>query len=283
MTRRITSDTGPCAIVPIWILDAVATREISARAFMVYSVLSFFEWSGDTPARTALASRIDVSVDTIDRAIEDLIRIGAVEVGRDGRTRTYQIRRAHPPNRNAAARADIGSRGSAASTGVPSRESAASTEDRALYLNLETDFRDTPPPPTGSVAVEPSKGLRGAERIVFEAWVRSTGKKRSVLDDKRRRLIRAQLDGYTVEELCLAVTGWQFSPHHRGENDRGTVYNSLSLILRDAEHVDQFLEYARCGNGGGRVTSGRDPLSGVREFLADRAEQHSFVGEIGNG
>lgn len=146
------------------------------------------------------------------------------------------------------------------------------SDDRALCLNIETSNGLT------------SNAHADDERLVFSAWVGSTGKTRSALDAKRRRLIRSRLnDGYTVDDLRLAVTGWQFSPHHRGENDRGTVYNDLGLILRDADHVDAFLEYARTRSGGGRVTSGRDPLSGVREFLADRAETHSFVGEIGNG
>jgi hypothetical protein len=80
---------------------------------------------------------------------------------------------------------------------------------------------------------------------VFDAWREVTGKQRAKLDPKRRKLIGAALHlGYTVEELCLAVTGWAFSPHHRGENDRRTVYNDLGLLLRDADHIDQFLALA---------------------------------------
>lgn len=144
--------------------------------------------------------------------------------------------------------------------------------DRALCLNIEL-----PTVKTNDVRAR-------EEHVVFDAWVESTGKTRAALDSKRRRLIRARLDdGYTVDDLRLAVTGWQFSPHHRGENERGTVYNDLGLILRDADHVDAFRGYAETRSGGGRVTSGRDPLAGVREFLADRAETHSFAGEVGRG
>jgi hypothetical protein len=81
---------------------------------------------------------------------------------------------------------------------------------------------------------------------VFDAWRASTGKQRAQLDGKRHDLIAAALKlGYTVEELCLAVTGWSFSPHHRGENERRTVYNGLGLLLRDADHIDTFLKLAQ--------------------------------------
>jgi len=58
-----------------------------------------------------------------------------------------------------------------------------------------------------------------------------------------RDKIRARLkDGYTVADLCAAIDGNHRSPHHCGENDRGTKYHSLELIVRDPEHVQQFLE-----------------------------------------
>jgi hypothetical protein len=95
---------------------------------------------------------------------------------------------------------------------------------------------------------------------VFDAWRASTGKRRAQLDPKRRKLITAALDlGYTVDELCLAVTGWERSPHHRGENDRKTVYNDLGLLLRDADRIDCFLAFAQ-GTGTRRASSGGGSL-----------------------
>lgn len=82
---------------------------------------------------------------------------------------------------------------------------------------------------------------------VFEAWVTSTGKPRSVLDPKRRRVIVKALESYPLEDLLDAVDGWRFSPHHRGENDSRMVYNRLELILRDAEHIEDFRGYRRNG------------------------------------
>lgn len=80
---------------------------------------------------------------------------------------------------------------------------------------------------------------------VFEFWRDLHSNGRSRLDEKRRRAITARLrDGYTVDDLKLAVLGCKFSPFHNGENDRQTAYKSIELICRDADHVDRFIDLA---------------------------------------
>jgi hypothetical protein len=83
-------------------------------------------------------------------------------------------------------------------------------------------------------------------RTVFDAWIKSTGKtSRTVFSDARRNLINRQLKAYSVDELVEAVYGWKFSPHHRGENDRGTVYDDIELLLKDAKNVEKFRDLTR--------------------------------------
>lgn len=77
---------------------------------------------------------------------------------------------------------------------------------------------------------------------VFEHWKVIMDHPRAKLDLARARVIRARLaDGYTLEDLCMAVDGNAASAWHQGENDRHTVYDQLSLILRDGEHVERFM------------------------------------------
>jgi hypothetical protein len=77
---------------------------------------------------------------------------------------------------------------------------------------------------------------------VWDSWLESTGKNpnRTRLDAKRKKLIVKALADYTVGEVVAAVTGWEHSPHHRGENERGTKYNDLSLLLRNPENIERF-------------------------------------------
>ena len=60
------------------------------------------------------------------------------------------------------------------------------------------------------------------------------------MDTKRKKLIVKALADYTVGEVVAAVTGWEHSPHHRGENERGTKYSDLSLLLRNPENIERF-------------------------------------------
>lgn len=78
--------------------------------------------------------------------------------------------------------------------------------------------------------------------------------------DKERAKIRARLrEGYTVEELKIAIDGCHVSPYHSGNNDDGRKYQNLELILRDATKVNQFIELA--AQKGGPQLAGKSQRS----------------------
>lgn len=80
---------------------------------------------------------------------------------------------------------------------------------------------------------------------VFAYWQKVMNSPRSKLDKKRIDLIRSAIKlGYTPRELCEAIKGCSRSPWNMGKNDRNTKFNSLELILRDAGHIDKFMELA---------------------------------------
>lgn len=125
-----------------------------------------------------------------------------------------------------------------------------------------TNPHQSPPIPT---TPHPGKGREGKENhvdetstprpdppdvvAVFDAWVASTGKApgRTRLDAKRKRVISAALKSYPLDDVLDAVDGWRFVAHNRGENDRGTVFNDIDLLLRDAKHIEQFRDAKRAG------------------------------------
>ena len=92
---------------------------------------------------------------------------------------------------------------------------------------------------TGIVIVEP-KPLDPAETI-FVFWQKVMGSPKSVMDTKRKTLIANALKNYAPADICKAIRGCSKSPHNMGQNDRNTKYNGLNLILRDAEHIDYFI------------------------------------------
>lgn len=47
--------------------------------------------------------------------------------------------------------------------------------------------------------------------------------------------------GYSVEELCEAITGCSYTAHNVGDNERGQRYDGLHIILRDGDQIDRFI------------------------------------------
>ncbi len=82
------------------------------------------------------------------------------------------------------------------------------------------------------------------ERI-FRHWAEIHGHQRSALTSARVKLIHKALSSYSEADLCQSISGYRNSPHHMGANDRGTVYDSIDLMLRDAKRIDAGLQFYR--------------------------------------
>jgi uncharacterized protein YdaU (DUF1376 family) len=82
---------------------------------------------------------------------------------------------------------------------------------------------------------------------VFDHWRTVHGKSRSKLDDKRKKLIRAALKNYSADLLCQSIDGYKRSTWHQGKNDRGTVFDDIELMLRDAKQIDAGLKHIETG------------------------------------
>jgi hypothetical protein len=80
---------------------------------------------------------------------------------------------------------------------------------------------------------------------VFDHWRSEYGHQKSVLDPKRRRVIEAALKSYDEATLLASISGYRNSPHHMGQNERRTVYDDIELFLRDANHIENGLRFAR--------------------------------------
>jgi hypothetical protein len=141
------------AIVPEWIIDA----EIGDCAFRLYAVLLRYGQSSGVrmPSRATLARRLRKrSVDTVDRAMKELVVAGAVVVERrrDGKqnlTNRYHVRTSEPGRRNAAT--SVAGRTAAAGAGLnpaatPARKPAARTA-ASTRPDPEHVTQEQPPPP----------------------------------------------------------------------------------------------------------------------------------------
>jgi hypothetical protein len=106
------------AIVPEWLLDA----DISDAAVRLYAVLLRYGQSSGSrmPSRATLARRLRKrSTDSVDRAMKELVGIGAVRIehryaGAQRLTNAYHVRTSRPPRNDPPSPPDRGGRKSAA-------------------------------------------------------------------------------------------------------------------------------------------------------------------------
>ena len=59
---------------------------------------------------------------------------------------------------------------------------------------------------------------------------------------ERKQLITMSVNQYGIENTKRAITGCSRSNWHMGNNPAGKRYTSIELILRDSEHIEQFVE-----------------------------------------
>lgn len=106
---------------------------------------------------------------------------------------------------------------------------------------------------------EPAKAPRKASKDdiiqVFNFWVqtlRSSSRGPSpVLSPKRETKIRKALELYGLETCTQAILGCSLSDFHMGKNRNGRRYDDIELILRDSQHIEQFVQYYLDANTGG--------------------------------
>jgi hypothetical protein len=81
-----------------------------------------------------------------------------------------------------------------------------------------------------------------ASTQLFNYWQRTMNHPRAILDKKRQRAIEQALkQGYTIPELQKAIDGCKKTPFNMGKNDRQQIYDDITLIFRDAEHIERFM------------------------------------------
>ena len=253
------SDVGRFAIVPEWLLD----EELSDAAVRLYAVLmckhADRNGEGAIVRRRTLADEVQKkSVDAVDKAKRELVAVGALELierhGADGSRLADEMRlRAADPRPG---KTDGGGREKTEGGAVKnpqlepesSNPEVSSKDETPVQQKLIDDGQ-----PTDDAKPDSMENVRA----VFAHWQQVMDHPRAQLDEKRVRVIKARLLGYTVEELKLAIDGCKLTPHNMGDNDRRTVFDGIHLIFRDADQVDRFKATAN-RSADGRTSVKRD-------------------------
>lgn len=109
---------------------------------------------------------------------------------------------------------------------------------------------------------------------VFAYWQKIMDSPRSALDDKRRKVIRRALASYSPADVCKAIRGCSKSAWHMGGNEKGTKFNGLDLILRDAEKIDAFIAMDTAPPQRAKPTTIHDERAATIAALTGRTKRH---------
>jgi hypothetical protein len=131
------------------------------------------------------------------------------------------------------------------------RKEAGVTPSNAVLRNVTPSDSDTDTDKTQTVVtttdVEPEGSTAFGDPVkrVFKHWQDRYNHPQANLDAKRRRVIGAAIKHYDEATVIAAIDGYASSPHHMGENDRHTIYDDISLFLRDSKHIEVGLKFAQ--------------------------------------
>lgn len=91
---------------------------------------------------------------------------------------------------------------------------------------------------------------------IFRYWQMNLSHPNAKFDKKRQRIIECAfaLD-YSIEDLKLAIDGCAKSPWHMGDNPYKKKYDSIGLIFRDADKIEEFIAMTRKNSPGAIVSN----------------------------
>lgn len=206
------------------IFDSGTAARIGPYAFSVYSYLVRCAGNGSTcyPTVANIVKTLGISDRTVTRAIGALTKEGLISRQHTKTVNNYKIENFKHTATNTISN---------------------STDRTSDTLQIEPV---TPPDRTcDGPLLTRRRHIEKDNRVetVFNSWKEILKHPRAVLDDKRRSKIKKALKTYSQDLLIDAIKGCSKSPYHMGDNDSRTKYDEITLILRDAEHIERFINF----------------------------------------
>lgn len=111
-------------------------------------------------------------------------------------------------------------------------------------IGMEKEIREVE---TSPACVSGSSALANTHEL-FNYWQLKMNHPRAIFDAKRQRKVAQALKLYDIEDLKKAIDGCSLTPHNMGKNDSCQIYDDISLILRDADHIERFMNNANANH-----------------------------------
>lgn len=121
-----------------------------------------------------------------------------------------------------------------------------------LYIETKEETKDICKVATSSI------------KNIFEHWQKTMNHPNAKLDGKRKSIIKKAIElGYSEDELKMVIEGCAKTPWNMGDNDSGTKYDDIELILRDAKHIERFMDNYKNPPNSKSTSVANDPMRGA--------------------
>ncbi|KAB8312958.1 phage replication protein [Erwinia endophytica] len=256
--RRVVDTDNGYTRIANELLEAIASADLTARQLKI--MLAYirktygFNKKTDRIADEQIALLTGISRQNVNKAKKELISMNCLlmdgnQIGVNKEVSAWQFSKclqvsnlvSKPETRNVSK--------------LETNEVSKSETHKRHTLKTKKDT-NAPIVPTGDVKEKitpqvpiesppPEQPVVDPVRQVFTHWQAEHNHQASKLDDKRRRRIKARLaQGFTVDELCKAITGAKFDIWLMGKNPSNKRYDGIETLLRDAAQVEKLRDLA---------------------------------------
>lgn len=158
--------------------------------------------------------------------------------------------------------------------------SSASTRDKRQETDTDTETltssgSELHPAPASTPSGKRSGVSKERTTEVFDHWCLVMGKGTTVvLDAKRAARIEWALKNYPTDDIFDAIEGCASTPWNMGDNPGRKRYDDLTLILRDATHLERYRDAKR-----GSELAPRTPRNAAERQTAQLDELDRWLDE----
>ena len=209
-----------------------------------------------------------------EKLLAQMIDLGLFDEAGDGHWRVHDYLDFQDSSEKRAARVSAGRKAAQTRWGAKGMPAAPESQcDPHAEPNTEErrgEKRRTALRPSDAVAASGDATVEAIWSAYVEARHRVLGTRSTPqLTASRRALIARRLKEWPGDDLLAAVQGWTLFPHNRGENEQGTPYCDLELVLRDAAHIERFRDkQLKDGATGESMSSLADRITAAHEQAA---------------
>jgi hypothetical protein len=252
---------------------SMLNRPSTGQVALWYTLMSINNWTGwqewfSTPNQT-LPLMTGLSRGGLENARSSLIQQGRIQYkkGRSNQAGSYKI--------IPFLMSDYQKVGTEVSTGTGTPAGTEKADPNAQEKPLSRTLNkqnQTKPNETEKEKQQKEKSLLLATQVeqIWNHYVqvfKSFFPRKLTLTPKRKKAIQARLqEGYSVEEISLAISNIRQSPFHCGQNDGNKFYADIIFICRDGGKVEEWMNHqggAQHGKLGNDTGANQESEDGV--------------------